>query len=84
MSTYCAPGSFGIGTSLTNDFKTKSSGYIEKSRALNMVVKLAQVDDKHCVKISDDLTKVWCMVISSIHSDMSAVRIREIRRRWSM
>ena len=52
------PGSFGIGTSLTNDFKTKSSGYSEKSRALNMVIKLAKVDDRDCVKISDDLGKV--------------------------
>ncbi|KAG8213192.1 Quinolinate phosphoribosyl transferase [Butyriboletus roseoflavus] len=49
--------SFGIGTFLTNDFKTKSSGYTEKSRALNMVIKLAKVDDRDCVKISDDLTK---------------------------
>jgi nicotinate phosphoribosyltransferase len=49
--------SFGIGTSLTNDFKTKSSGYSEKSRALNMVIKLAKVDDRDCVKISDDLSK---------------------------
>ncbi|KAH0833146.1 Quinolinate phosphoribosyl transferase [Lanmaoa asiatica] len=49
--------SFGIGTFLTNDFKTKSSGYTEKSRALNMVIKLAKVNDTDCVKISDDLTK---------------------------
>ncbi|KAG9315104.1 Quinolinate phosphoribosyl transferase [Chiua virens] len=49
--------SFGIGTFLTNDFKTKSSGYKEKSRALNMVIKLSKVDNKDCVKISDDLTK---------------------------
>ncbi|KAF8440260.1 nicotinate phosphoribosyltransferase [Boletus edulis BED1] len=49
--------SFGIGTNLTNDFKTKSSGYTEKSRALNMVIKLAKVDDEDCVKISDDLSK---------------------------
>ncbi|KAF8556159.1 nicotinate phosphoribosyltransferase [Imleria badia] len=49
--------SFGIGTFLTNDFKMKSSGYAEKSRALNMVIKLAKVDDRDCVKISDDLGK---------------------------
>ncbi|KAI9567288.1 Quinolinate phosphoribosyl transferase [Boletus coccyginus] len=49
--------SFGIGTSLTNDFKTKSSGYTEKSRSLNIVFKLGKVDDKDCVKISDDLSK---------------------------
>ncbi|RDB31038.1 putative nicotinate phosphoribosyltransferase [Hypsizygus marmoreus] len=49
--------SFGIGTHLTNDFKTASSGGTEKSKALNMVIKLASVDGKPCVKISDDLTK---------------------------
>ncbi|KAJ3535969.1 hypothetical protein NM688_g6901 [Phlebia brevispora] len=49
--------SFGIGTSLTNDFKKLSSGGKEKSKALNMVIKLAGVDGKHCVKISDELTK---------------------------
>ena len=51
-------GTFGIGTSLTNDFKTLSSGGKEKSKALNMVIKLASVDGKPCVKISDELTKV--------------------------
>jgi len=49
--------SFGIGTFLTNDFKTKSSGYTKKSKALNMVIKLAKVDNRDCVKISDDLNK---------------------------
>ncbi|KAJ7475658.1 nicotinate phosphoribosyltransferase [Mycena latifolia] len=47
--------SFGIGTFLTNDFKkTESPGV---SKALNMVIKLSSVDDRPCVKISDDLTK---------------------------
>ncbi|THH03580.1 hypothetical protein EW146_g10390, partial [Bondarzewia mesenterica] len=50
--------SFGIGTFLTNDFKSKSSGFKEKSRALNIVVKLASVDGKPCIKISDDIKKV--------------------------
>ncbi|KAG6856299.1 hypothetical protein H0H87_005712 [Tephrocybe sp. NHM501043] len=49
--------SFGIGTFLTNDFTTASSGGKEKSKALNMVIKLSSVDGKPCVKISDDLTK---------------------------
>ncbi|KAL4066783.1 Quinolinate phosphoribosyl transferase [Scleroderma yunnanense] len=49
--------SFGIGTFLTNDFQTKSSGYKEKSRALNMVIKLKSINGKPCVKISDDLEK---------------------------
>lgn len=56
--------SFGIGTSLTNDFHSLSSGGKEKSKALNMVIKLAGVDGKHCVKISDELSKV-CLRLSS-------------------
>ncbi|TFY72028.1 hypothetical protein EVG20_g971 [Dentipellis fragilis] len=49
--------SFGIGTFLTNDFRSLSSGGKEKSKALNMVIKLASIDDKPCIKISDDLLK---------------------------
>jgi nicotinate phosphoribosyltransferase len=49
---------FGIGTFLTNDFKKVSSGGKEKSKALNMVIKLASVDSKPCVKISDEIMKV--------------------------
>lgn len=54
----CCAGSYGIGTFFTNDFCTASSGGTEKSKALNMVIKLSSVDGKPCVKISDDLTKV--------------------------
>lgn len=50
--------SFGIGTSLSNDFKSISSGREQKSKALNMVIKLYQVGGKYCAKISDELTKV--------------------------
>jgi nicotinic acid phosphoribosyltransferase len=49
---------FGIGTYLTNDFSTFSSGGSEKSKALNMVIKLASVGGRQCVKISDDINKV--------------------------
>ena len=44
-------GSFGIGTSLSNDFVKKSSGGKEKSKALNMVIKLNEVDGQPCIKI---------------------------------
>lgn len=46
---------FGIGTSFTNDFKVQ--GTEEKSKALNIVIKLDSVEDRAVVKISDDLTK---------------------------
>jgi len=48
---------FGIGTFLTNDFYTQPSGRKEKSKALNMVIKIASVNATPCVKISDDLMK---------------------------
>jgi len=51
------PCSFGIGTFLTNDFRSVSSAGKEKSKALNMVIKLASIDGKSCVKISDELMK---------------------------
>ncbi|CAL1712964.1 unnamed protein product [Somion occarium] len=49
--------SFGIGTFLSNDFRSASSGGRVKSKALNMVIKLAGVDGRHCVKISDEIMK---------------------------
>jgi len=49
--------SFGIGTNFTNDFNTKSSGGTKPSKALNIVIKIASIDGKPCVKISDELTK---------------------------
>jgi nicotinate phosphoribosyltransferase len=55
-------GSFGIGTWLTNDFKKKSSGYEEQSKALNIVIKLGSIDGKECVKISDEIMKVGYVV----------------------
>lgn len=57
--------SFGIGTSLSNDFKSISSGRKQKNKALNIVIKLYQVDRKFCAKISDELTKVWIWLPSS-------------------
>lgn len=49
--------SFGIGTHLTNDFRSISSGGKKKSKALNMVIKLREVGGQPCVKLSDDLSK---------------------------
>jgi len=46
---------FGIGTFLTNDFSVSSG--TDKSKALNMVIKIASVDGHPCVKISDSPNK---------------------------
>ncbi|KAF8496626.1 nicotinate phosphoribosyltransferase [Gautieria morchelliformis] len=51
------PAVFGIGTHFTNDYRTKSSGFKETSKALNIVIKLASIDGKPCVKLSDDPSK---------------------------
>ncbi|BGP40195.1 nicotinate phosphoribosyltransferase [Rhodotorula kratochvilovae] len=62
--------SFGVGTDLTNDFRRVEKPVVqevpgegpvrtegEKSKALNMVIKLYSIDGQYCVKISDELTK---------------------------
>lgn len=48
--------SFGIGTHFTNDFRKKSDPS-QPSKALNMVIKLNQIDGHDCVKLSDDKGK---------------------------
>ncbi|OWZ47494.1 nicotinate phosphoribosyltransferase [Cryptococcus neoformans] len=48
--------SFGIGTDLTNDFR-KASDPSQKSKALNMVIKLNKINGKDCIKLSDDKGK---------------------------
>lgn len=53
---FASPASFGVGTFLTNDFKSLTSG--ERSKPMNIVIKLATINGLDCVKISDDITKV--------------------------
>ncbi|ODN80853.1 nicotinate phosphoribosyltransferase [Cryptococcus amylolentus CBS 6039] len=48
--------SFGIGTFLTNDFH-RISDPSQKSKALNIVIKLNKINGKGCVKLSDDKGK---------------------------
>jgi nicotinate phosphoribosyltransferase len=48
--------SFGIGTSLTNDFQ-KTSDLNAKSKALNIVIKLKECNGKRVIKLSDDSLK---------------------------
>jgi nicotinic acid phosphoribosyltransferase len=57
QTSRCAA-AFGIGTFFTNDFKSLSSGGKEKSKTLNIVIKIASINGRPCIKISDDLTKV--------------------------
>ncbi|CEG66959.1 Putative Nicotinate phosphoribosyltransferase [Rhizopus microsporus] len=48
--------SFGIGTSLTNDFKKASDGKT-KSKPLNIVIKIKECIGKRVIKLSDDVLK---------------------------
>jgi nicotinate phosphoribosyltransferase len=53
---------FGIGTFLTNDFRSHSNG--EKSKPLNIVIKLSSVNNQPCIKLSDDVTKVRIALVN--------------------
>lgn len=63
--TITVQGSFGIGTFLTNDFARVSDNQ-QRSRALNMVIKLAEVNGEPCIKISDEIMKVCTGLKGSI------------------
>jgi nicotinate phosphoribosyltransferase len=59
LNKYCANKikcSFGIGTNFTNDFMKVSEPTV-KSKPLNMVIKLTQIDGIPVVKLSDTPTK---------------------------
>lgn len=49
--------SFGIGTSFTNDFVKASSNGKEKSKPMNMVIKMKYCNGKRVIKLSDDVLK---------------------------
>ncbi|KAI8063500.1 nicotinate phosphoribosyltransferase [Gongronella butleri] len=48
--------SFGIGTSFTNDF-TKLTTPTERSKPMNIVIKLKECEGKRVIKLSDDVLK---------------------------
>ncbi|KAJ2663165.1 nicotinate phosphoribosyltransferase [Coemansia sp. RSA 1200] len=53
---YATNCSFGIGTNFTNDFNC-ASDQSQKSKAVNIVIKLFKCNDKPCIKLSDSPTK---------------------------
>ena len=67
LLTVFTSGSFGIGTFLTNDFYSVSSGGKKKSKALNMVIKIADVNGQPCIKISDEIMKVSCPYLERVY-----------------
>jgi nicotinic acid phosphoribosyltransferase len=69
---------FGIGTFLTNDFDVSSSRGKQKSKALNMVIKIVSIDERPCVKISDNPVKVcrdFVLKIIKLHLSFSTREI---------
>lgn len=83
--------SFGIGTDLTNDFR-KASDPSQKSKALNMVIKLNKINGKDCIKLSDDKGKVrFTMMYTIIVPDQPLYsilvrlkRLEKLNKSWAL
>ena len=67
-----------------------SNGGKEKSKALNMVIKLAAVNGKPCVKISDELTKVYphrspmYFILNTLQNTGDPQAVKEVKEMYNL